>query len=77
MKDGRMSDAIYVGVLVGVHDHGVAGLPLNVAHHVSAAVFEEMVSRSMGRRRSATRNSGFAASERKGYHTFRCGDVVH
>eukprot|EP00965_Chrysotila_dentata_P089939 2968973-Pleurochrysis_carterae.AAC.1 len=39
LKEGRMAPKV-VGVLVGRHAHGIAGLPVHVAHYVDLAAFE-------------------------------------
>eukprot|EP00965_Chrysotila_dentata_P152470 5038949-Pleurochrysis_carterae.AAC.1 len=73
LKEGRMEVAKVVGVLVGTHDHGIAGLPVHVAHHVDAEAGGEGA-----RLRSRVGKSAVEAARvaRKGYHTYRCGDRV-
>eukprot|EP00965_Chrysotila_dentata_P157051 5188377-Pleurochrysis_carterae.AAC.1 len=67
-----MSERKPVGVLVGVQPHGLGELILHAAHHVDAHSLDE----DSTRRSSARSRGSEQAHERKGYHTFCCGDVV-
>eukprot|EP00965_Chrysotila_dentata_P262556 6214603-Pleurochrysis_carterae.AAC.2 len=71
-KEGRMPTPKVVGVLVGEHRHGIGTITLNVAHFVETSAFEP-TSNTRVRRHSATT----VKADRKGYHSFRCGDMVH
>eukprot|EP00965_Chrysotila_dentata_P058580 1943305-Pleurochrysis_carterae.AAC.1 len=52
-KEGRMSEGKPVGVLVGVHPHGLGGLILHAAHHVDAdSLDEDSTRRASARSRS-------------------------
>eukprot|EP00965_Chrysotila_dentata_P000948 30313-Pleurochrysis_carterae.AAC.1 len=50
-KEGRMTDPRVVGVLVGVHEHGVAGLLVHMAHHVNSKAFSGTEAVGEGRTR--------------------------
>eukprot|EP00965_Chrysotila_dentata_P211836 6186667-Pleurochrysis_carterae.AAC.2 len=74
-KGGRMTAARPVGLLVGEHPHGAGTLPVHCGHFVNVSAFDSAVSSSArARRRSATKQ--LVKADRKGFHTFRCGDVV-
>uniref|UniRef100_A0A7S4C279 Uncharacterized protein n=1 Tax=Chrysotila carterae TaxID=13221 RepID=A0A7S4C279_CHRCT len=78
LKEGRMGTPKVVGVLVGKHAHGIAGLPVHVAHFVDASAFATEEPAEGGRilRAAAQKCTAAVAEARKGYHTFRCGDYV-
>eukprot|EP00965_Chrysotila_dentata_P052438 1739608-Pleurochrysis_carterae.AAC.1 len=59
-------------VLVGEHKPKIAGLTIYVAHHVDTNAF---TADSGGAGRTRTKRAG-GKETRKGYHTYRCGDVV-
>eukprot|EP00965_Chrysotila_dentata_P241471 6204304-Pleurochrysis_carterae.AAC.1 len=78
-----MREAKPVGVLVGRHAHGVGGAVLHKEHHVCTSSFEKLdpphTPEGSGRLRSAAQRAGGKQQgkqvDRKGYHTYRCGDV--
>eukprot|EP00965_Chrysotila_dentata_P161746 5342032-Pleurochrysis_carterae.AAC.1 len=68
-----------VGVFVGEHEHGIAGMSVNVAHFIDASAFGPDESPAgEGIRASRPRNAKATVDAireaRKGYHNFRCGD---
>eukprot|EP00965_Chrysotila_dentata_P225793 6194996-Pleurochrysis_carterae.AAC.1 len=72
-KEGRMPVGKAVGVFVGVHEHGLAGLEINMAHYVDTKAFERRADKQKSLRSSAMRMP--LQDDRKGYSTFRCGDI--
>eukprot|EP00965_Chrysotila_dentata_P241620 6204387-Pleurochrysis_carterae.AAC.2 len=70
-KDGRSPAPKPVGVLVGEHKHGVGTVPLYSAHFVDVSAFEPAPSSRLRRKSAAS-----VKADRKGYHSFRCGDMM-
>eukprot|EP00965_Chrysotila_dentata_P098615 3260185-Pleurochrysis_carterae.AAC.1 len=67
-----MPNGKVVGVLVGEHKHGLGGLPLHCAHYVDTETFDDK--NPGGPHQTRLRAGG--KPDRKGYKTFRCGDMV-
>eukprot|EP00965_Chrysotila_dentata_P106726 3525549-Pleurochrysis_carterae.AAC.1 len=74
-----MPEAQPVGILVGMHQHNLGGLKLHYAHYMDTEAFDAKdcaKAAAQQRLRRSAAHVSIAKTDRKGYRTFRCGDVV-
>eukprot|EP00965_Chrysotila_dentata_P196296 6177489-Pleurochrysis_carterae.AAC.1 len=65
-----------VGVIVGKHEHGLGGFDVHCAHYVDAGSFDTSKDDEATKTRRRSAAMRVSTVNRKGYKSFRCGDVV-